>query len=71
MVEKCCSVCMCSTCGTISGVLVLVAGAVMLLSSLAMLDGTMAMMVAGAALALYGLGGIVHAMNMCPLCKAK
>jgi hypothetical protein len=56
-------------CGTVSGLLVLVAGLVLLLASLRMLDSTTSTMIAGAALALYGLGAIVHTANMCPMCK--
>ncbi len=69
MADKCCGNCMCPLCGTVSGLLVLVAGAVLLLSSLAMLGQTTSMMIAGAALALYGIGALVHTANMCPMCK--
>ncbi len=67
--KKCCGNCMCPMCGTVSGLLVLVAGIVLLLASLAMLDSKTSGLIAGAALALYGLGAIVHTANMCPMCK--
>lgn len=67
MCEGCCG--MCKTCGSISGLLVLVAGACMLLSALGSLPGSTAGMVAGAALGLYGISLVVHSLGMCPMCK--
>ena len=67
--KKCCSVCMCPVCSTVSGLLVLVAGVVFLMASLAMLDSKTSGLIAGLALALYGLGAIVHTANLCPMCK--
>ena len=68
----CGGMCMCKTCGAITGLLVLVAGAVMLLAGLgvAPLAGSaLAWEVAGAALVLVGLSVIVHSLKMCPMCK--
>ncbi len=67
-----CGMCMCKTCGVITGLLVLVAGVVMLLAGLgvAPLAGSaLTWDVAGAALALVGISLIVHALKMCPMCK--
>ncbi len=70
MAEKgLCVGCMNTMCGTISSLLVMAAGVVLLLSALGNLDGTTAMLVAGAALALYGLGELVHVLSLCPLCR--
>lgn len=69
MAEKMCGSCMSPLCGTVSGLLVLVAGAAMLLSALSTLNSATSMLIAGAALALYGLGAVVHTANMCPMCK--
>ena len=67
MCEGCCG--MGKVCGSICGLLVLVAGVVMFMFGNAMLDPRLAFTVAGAALALYGLGFLVHALGLCPMCK--
>jgi hypothetical protein len=69
MAKKSCGVCMCTLCSTFSGVIVLAAGVALILSALSMLDSITAGLIAGAALAIYGLGFLAHAANACPLCK--
>ncbi len=69
MVCENCGMCMCKTCGVITGLLVLVSGVVMLLAGLGNLNAMTATVVGGAALALAGLSFVVHALKMCPMCK--
>ena len=66
--EGCCGG-MCGACGIIGGLLVLVAGAALFMFGNAMLDPREAHMLGGGALALYGVGLLVHALRLCPLCK--
>jgi hypothetical protein len=61
--------CMRPLCGTVLGLLALLAGAVLLFSGLAMLDVRTSLVVAGAALSIYGIGALLHAANLCPACK--
>ncbi len=65
--EGCCG--MCGTCAIIGGVIVLVAGAGFLAFGLGKLDGMTAHIVSGGALVLYAVGLLVHALNLCPMCK--
>ena len=58
-------------CGSISGIIVLLAGLSFLAFALGMLGGMTANLIAGILLALYGLSVLVHALNMCPMCKGK
>ncbi|MEW6722720.1 MAG: hypothetical protein AB1324_05650 [Candidatus Micrarchaeota archaeon] len=60
---------MCAICGVVSGVLVLAAGAALFMFGNASLDPRVSHMVGGGALALYGIGLIVHALRLCPLCR--
>ncbi len=61
-----------SMCCKVNGLLVLVAGLMFFLYGWGMIkDGMMVHMVAGGLLALYGLGKLVHAMNMCPMCGVE
>ncbi len=69
---ECGGMCMGKVCGTISGLLVFIAGAMFLLYGLSA-DPPMNVMltnqVAGAALLLFGISFMVHALRLCPLCK--
>jgi ABC-type uncharacterized transport system permease subunit len=60
---------MCGLCGIIGGVLVLVAGAAIFLFGNATLDPRESHTIAGVAFALYGVGLLVHALKLCPMCK--
>lgn len=56
-------------CCKVMGVLVLLAGLMFLLYGWGMLkDGMMVHLWAGVLLTLYGLGKLVHAMDLCPMC---
>ncbi len=68
---KVCGPCMCTLCGSIMGILVLLAGLVFLLNGLGMVvtSAMLANEVGGALLLLYGLGMLVHALGLCPMCK--
>ena len=68
MCEGCCGG-MCGLCGIIGGVLVLVAGAAIFLYGNATLDPRESHMIAGVALSLFGVGLLVHALRLCPMCK--
>ena len=60
-----------STCCKLMGVFVLLSGLMFFLYGWGMLkDGMMVHMVAGGLLALYGLGKLVHALDLCPMCNA-
>jgi hypothetical protein len=54
-------------CGTISGLLVLLAGLVLAFA----FGGMSADLISGILLALYGLSVLVHANGWCPMCKGK
>jgi hypothetical protein len=60
---------MCGMCATLGGVFVLAAGGGFLAFALGSLDGMTAHLVSGGALLLYGLGLLVHALGLCPMCK--
>ena len=64
-----CGTCMGPTCGTISGLLALIAGALFLGSGLSMVSAMAASLYGGLALLLFGLSFTIHAMGMCPMCK--
>ncbi|MEW6036264.1 MAG: hypothetical protein AB1529_06635 [Candidatus Micrarchaeota archaeon] len=65
--EGCCG--MCGACGILGGILVLVAGAALFMFGNANLDPRISHMAGGVALALYGVGLLVHALKLCPMCK--
>ncbi len=56
---------------TCKGLLIMAAGVVLMLFGLGMVDSTTAHIFVGAALALTGLGALIHCVGMCPMCKAK
>ena len=65
-----CGTCMGKMCGSVCSILVLVAGLSFLAFGFGKLDGMLAHMVSGAALVLYGLGLLVHALGFCK-CACK
>lgn len=56
-------------CGSVMGLLNLVAGASLLAAGMGSLAMPTALMASGACLLLFGLGKLVHKMGMCPMCK--
>jgi hypothetical protein len=58
-------------CYSIGGLLAFLAGFVFLLGAYGQLDTTTVYIAAGLLLVFHGLGGVLHVVRACPMCKSK
>ena len=65
----CCGFSMCGTCVMVSGLILVIGGAALAVAETGYMSVMQADLLGGVAVALFGLGLIVHAAKLCPMCK--